>query len=135
MHHEEENSEKLENSSLNDTKNVLNPTKLSRPIDGSLYIPGVVGLNNIKANDYCNAVLQALTLVNPLRNDFSREENCSNVKRPSMLLQRFGELMRKLWNPRNFTEHVNLYHFFCIISTKFNGQTEEYKTIYKRKIS
>ncbi|CAG9856970.1 unnamed protein product [Phyllotreta striolata] len=85
MHHEEENSGKLEYSSLNDTKYVLNPTKFSRPIDGSLYIPCIVGLNNIKANDYCNGVLQALTLVNPLRNDFSRgEENCSNVKRPSI---------------------------------------------------
>ncbi|CAG9856622.1 unnamed protein product [Phyllotreta striolata] len=84
MHHEEENSGKLENSSLNDTKYVLNPTKLSRPIDGLLYIPCIVGLNNIKANDYCNAVLQAFTLVNPLRNDFSREENCSNVRRPSI---------------------------------------------------
>lgn len=33
-------------------------TKLSRAIDGSLYTPGIVGLNNIKANDYCNVVLQ-----------------------------------------------------------------------------
>ncbi|CAG9863856.1 unnamed protein product [Phyllotreta striolata] len=90
MHHEEENSGKLEStssadSSLNDSKYMLNPTKLSRPIDGSLYIPCIVGLDNIKANDYLNAVLQALTLVNPLRNDFSRgEENCGNVKRPSI---------------------------------------------------
>lgn len=58
-------------SSLDDIKYVLNPTftenhikyldtstKLSRAIDGSLYTPGIVGLNNIKANDYCNVVLQ-----------------------------------------------------------------------------
>lgn len=58
-------------SSLDDIKYVLNPTftekhiknldnstKLSRAIDGSLYMPGIVGLNNIKANDYCNVVLQ-----------------------------------------------------------------------------
>lgn len=32
--------------------------KLSRAIDGTLYLPGIVGLNNIKANDYCNVVLQ-----------------------------------------------------------------------------
>lgn len=39
-------------------KNVDTSTKLSRAIDGSLYMPGIVGLNNIKANDYCNVVLQ-----------------------------------------------------------------------------
>lgn len=32
--------------------------KLSRAIDGSMYSPGIVGMNNIKANDYCNVVLQ-----------------------------------------------------------------------------
>ena len=58
-------------SSLDDIKYVLNPTfdrdhiahldkndKLSRAIDGSMYSPGIVGMNNIKANDYCNVVLQ-----------------------------------------------------------------------------
>lgn len=58
-------------SSLDDIKYVLNPTfdraqiaqldksdKLSRAIDGSLYSPGIVGMNNIKANDYCNVILQ-----------------------------------------------------------------------------
>jgi len=32
--------------------------KLSRAIDGTMYLPGIVGLNNIKANDYCNVILQ-----------------------------------------------------------------------------
>ena len=58
-------------SSLDDIKYVLNPTfspenirhldkkdKVARSCDGTLYRPGVVGLNNIKANDYCNVVLQ-----------------------------------------------------------------------------
>jgi U4/U6.U5 tri-snRNP-associated protein 2 len=60
-------------SSLDDIKYVLNPTfkkaniavldvidKVSRSCDGTLYRPGVVGLNNIKANDYCNVVLQVI---------------------------------------------------------------------------
>lgn len=33
-------------------------TKMSRAIDGTMYMPGIVGLNNIKANDYCNVILQ-----------------------------------------------------------------------------
>ena len=54
---------------------VLNPTftnqqidlfavesKLSRAYDGTTYLPGIVGLNNIKANDYCNVVLQVMYL-------------------------------------------------------------------------
>lgn len=36
--------------------------KLSRAIDGTLYLPGIVGLNNIKANDYCNVILQVFKM-------------------------------------------------------------------------
>lgn len=63
-------------SSLDDIKYVLNPTftkehitlldstdKLSRAIDGTLYLPGIVGLNNIKANDYCNVILQVTMII------------------------------------------------------------------------
>lgn len=32
--------------------------KLYRAYDGTTYLPGIVGLNNIKANDYANVVLQ-----------------------------------------------------------------------------
>lgn len=31
--------------------------KMARAFDGTTYHPGVVGLNNIKANDYENVVL------------------------------------------------------------------------------
>ena len=48
----------------------------------------------------------------PLRNYFLREENYRGIKRPPgdrmfLLVQRFGELLRKLWNPRNFKAHVS----------------------------
>ncbi|EEC02862.1 ubiquitin specific peptidase, putative [Ixodes scapularis] len=119
-------------SSLDDITYVLRPTftkgdiirldlsdRLSRAYDGTTYLPGIVGLNNIKANDYCNVVLQAsaaglaaLSHVPPLRNYFLREENYAALKRPpgditSLIVQRFGELIRKLWNPRNFKAHVS----------------------------
>jgi U4/U6.U5 tri-snRNP-associated protein 2 len=61
---------------LDDIKYVLNPTfdkeliknldlssKLSRAIDGTMYLPGIVGLNNIKENDYCNVVLQVNLII------------------------------------------------------------------------
>jgi len=112
-------------SSLNDIIYVLNPTftdvmmrrldktpKLSRAYDGTTYLPGIVGLNNIKANDYCNVVLQSLSHVAPLRNYFLQEDSYKMIKRPPgdqafLLVQRFGELMRKLWNPMNFKAHVS----------------------------
>ncbi|CAM9154852.1 unnamed protein product, partial [Lampetra fluviatilis] len=86
--------------------------RLSRAYDGATYLPGIVGLNNIKANDYANAVLQALSNTPPLRNYFLEEGNYRGIRRPSgdssfMLVRRFGELMRKLWNPRNFKAHVS----------------------------
>lgn len=111
--------------SLEDIVYVLNPTflpeqisqvdgtsRLSRAYDGSTYLPGIVGLNNIKANDYCNVILQALSHVAPVRNYFLCEENYANIKRAPgdqmfILVQRFGELIRKLWNPRNFKAHVS----------------------------
>jgi len=112
-------------SSLEDIKYVLNPSfrkeqiaaldansKMSRAYDGILYLPGIVGLNNIKANDYCNVILHSLSNVLPIRDFFLRSENYKYVKRPPgdnmiLLLQRFGELVRKLWNPRHFKAHVS----------------------------
>ena len=59
--------------SLEDIKYVLCPTfsqehvmsvhqsrKLSIALDGTKYLPGIVGLNNIKANDYMNVILHTL---------------------------------------------------------------------------
>ncbi|EPB74732.1 ubiquitinyl hydrolase 1 [Ancylostoma ceylanicum] len=60
----------VDDPSLEDIKYVLRPTytkeliasldrqhRMARAYDDSTYFPGVVGLNNIKANDYCNVVL------------------------------------------------------------------------------
>ncbi|CAJ0590542.1 unnamed protein product [Cylicocyclus nassatus] len=115
----------VDDPSLEDIKYVLKPTytkelissldrqhRMARAYDDSTYFPGVVGLNNIKANDYCNVVLHALSHVTPLRDYFLREENYENIKRPpgdklSLLPKRFGELIRKLWNPKAFRTHVS----------------------------
>lgn len=32
-------------------------SKMSRAYDGTTYYPGIIGLNNIKSNDYANVVL------------------------------------------------------------------------------
>lgn len=84
-------------------------TKKSIAFDGTAYLPGIVGMNNIKANDYCNVILQALSNVKTIRDYFLKESNSDVISQDhsSLLLQRFGELLRKLWNPRNFKAHVS----------------------------
>ncbi|CAH8638272.1 unnamed protein product [Heterobilharzia americana] len=115
--------------SLEDITYLLNPTftaseisaldvnsKMVRAYNGLTYYPGVVGLNNIKANDYCNVILQMLSHISPLRDYFLNSKNYENSPMVSgdqmmLLVQRFGELIRKLWNPRNFKTHVSPHEF------------------------
>lgn len=87
---------------------------------GRKYIPGYIGMNNIKANDYFNVVMHALAHVAPLRNYFMLE----NLKDKSQLAQRFSTLVRKIWNPRAFKAHVSPHELLQAISLqsgkKFN---------------
>ncbi len=63
--------------SLNDIKFNLKPKielseidkiNASRALDGTEYIPGCIGLNNIKKTDYVNVVIQGLCRVPDFRN-------------------------------------------------------------------
>jgi len=76
----------------------------SRALDGSDYLPGMVGLNNIKETDFVNVTIQSLMRVTPLRNFFLIPENYQHSK--SSLVHRFGELTRKIWHGRNFKGQV-----------------------------
>lgn len=108
--------------SLSDIQYVLNPTfpeadvksgavgtGWARALDGSEYMPGLVGLNNMKANDYANVVIQAMLRITPLRDFFLRPENYAHCSAP--LVRRFGELVRKMCNPRAFKGHVSPHEF------------------------
>lgn len=122
----------VEDESLKDILHVLRPTfnedEISKldtykyPVqasDGKTYYPGIVGLNNLKYNDYCNVVFQALSHVIPLRNFFLVESNYAPVNPGDeryILAQRFGELIRKLWNPRNFKAHVSPHEMLQAIA-------------------
>ena len=61
-----------------------------------------------------NVILQALSHVEGVRNYFLDEKNYMHIlaTRPPgdqsfELVTRFGELIRKLWNPKNFKAHVS----------------------------
>ncbi|GJP53260.1 hypothetical protein CLOM_g12433 [Closterium sp. NIES-68] len=115
--------------SLDDIKSVLNPRfsaaqieqfdrskQWARALDGTDYIPGMVGLNNIKDTGYVNVIIQSLMRVTPLRNFFLLPANYtpashSPAAQPTPLVQRFGELVRKVWHPRNFKGQVSPHEF------------------------
>ncbi|KAL3344773.1 hypothetical protein AABB24_023956 [Solanum stoloniferum] len=108
--------------SLDDIIHVLNPRftqeqvkqldksrHWSRALDGSDYLPGTVGLNNIKETDFVNVTIQSLMRVTPLRNFFLIPENYQHNRSP--LVHRFGELTRKIWHARNFKGQVSPHEF------------------------
>jgi len=105
-------------SSLSDIQNMLAPKftsqavstldtvpVYSRGVDGSDYMPGLIGLNNIKNTDYVNVVVQSLARVPPLRDFFLVPENYAHVRSP--LVAEFGALVRKVWSPFNFKGQVS----------------------------
>eukprot|EP01138_Halocafeteria_seosinensis_P010201 gb/GECG01010418.1/.p1 GENE.gb/GECG01010418.1/~~gb/GECG01010418.1/.p1 ORF type:complete len:661 (+),score=87.53 gb/GECG01010418.1/:1-1983(+) len=105
-------------SSLRDIQNALDPqftheeienadfnTALSRDIMGVQYLPGFIGLNNLKRTDYVNVTVHALAHVLPLRDYFLQPSNYKDCT--SILVHKFGQLMRKIWSPGNFKSTVS----------------------------
>jgi len=106
---------------LDDIRHVLNPLltsqelssleeyKWARAVDGTYYMPGLVGLNNMKANDYANVVIQMLVRVPAIRDFFLVPKNYAGSN--SLIVKSFGELLRKIWNPRAFRGQVSPHQF------------------------
>ncbi|KAF7303026.1 putative mRNA-splicing protein ubp10 [Mycena kentingensis (nom. inval.)] len=90
---------------------ISNLSSLDKPsydLSNSAYLPGYVGLNNIKRNDHMNVIIHSLLHVPALRNylllsDFRGKE--------TELLKRFAGLAKKLWNPRLFKSQVSPHEF------------------------
>lgn len=121
----------INDSSLDDIRHVLYPRfsreqvlhldenrQWSRALDGSNYLPGMVGLNNIKETDFVNVTIQSLMRVTPLRNFFLIPENYQTSKSP--LVHRFGELTRKIWHARNFKGQVSPHEFLQAVMKESN---------------
>ena len=117
----------VHNSTLDDIKYVVNPTytrsevaRLDREervcwdLLGRKYVPGFVGLNNIKQNDYLNVVVHALAHVLPLRNFFMLEKLDGKPE----LVTRFSTLIRKIWNPKAFKAHVSPHELLQEVSLR-----------------
>ena len=92
----------------------------SEALDGQVFRPGTVGLNNLKASDYANVVFQSLNRVRPLRDFFldkARSSGCS-----SKVVRRFGEVVRKMWNPRAFKGQVSPHELMLAIAAESGGR-------------
>jgi len=95
--------------------------------EGKQYMPGMVGLNNKKANSYINVVVQILARVRPIR-DFFLIDNC-HTKSCSLLFKRTSELLKKIWYTKQFKGQVSPHQFLrAVISEskdKFSIVNEE----------
>ena len=117
----------VKSKSLDDIKFVSDPTytrtqvmaldreeKTAWALGDKKYIPGFIGMNNIKDNDYFNVVVQALSHIPPLRNYFMLEDFSTKPE----LVKRFSILIRKIWNPKAFKSHVSPHELLQEISLK-----------------
>ncbi|KAJ4388749.1 Ubiquitin carboxyl-terminal hydrolase 10 [Gnomoniopsis smithogilvyi] len=120
----------VKSKSLDDIKYVSDPRytraevaeidrkpRTSLTIGGREYVPGYVGMNNIKDNDYVNVVVQALSHVPLLRNFFILEDFSQSR---SELVKRTSILFRKIWNPRAFKSHVSPHELLQEVSLLSN---------------
>ena len=73
---------------------------------------GYVGLNNLKFNDYANVIFLILSHINPIRDFFLLQAKVPQ----SELVIRVGRLIRKIWNPKGFKDHVNPHELLQEIS-------------------
>ena len=123
----------IEDASLDDVRAALAPRftneearrtsqakQWRRGLDGSEYLAGAVGLNNLKHTTYVNATLQAFARVEPLRLFFLNRREVLN-RRAGALAARFGELTRKMWNPRAFKGQVSPHEFMRAVVASSGG--------------
>lgn len=117
----------VKSKSLDDIKYVSDPRytkeevldldrrqRTSFTLTGKPYVPGFVGMNNIKQNDYLNVIVQSLSHASPLRNFFLLTDFTSSPE----LVKRTSILFRKIWNPRAFKSHVSPHELLQEISLR-----------------
>eukprot|EP00747_Dinoflagellata_sp_TGD_P145267 gnl/TRDRNA2_/TRDRNA2_176573_c1_seq2.p1 gnl/TRDRNA2_/TRDRNA2_176573_c1~~gnl/TRDRNA2_/TRDRNA2_176573_c1_seq2.p1 ORF type:complete len:389 (-),score=-22.00 gnl/TRDRNA2_/TRDRNA2_176573_c1_seq2:171-1337(-) len=88
----------------------------SYTINGKEYMPGLIGINNMKAHNYVNVILQIIARVRPLR-DFFLKKN-TYCEKSSLLLRRTGELLKRIWNPRQFKGQVSPHEFLRAVMSE-----------------
>ncbi|KAF8899155.1 spindle pole body protein [Infundibulicybe gibba] len=106
----------------NSIDNLASPTYLTKPsydLASKAYLPGYIGLNNIKRNDHMNVIIHSLLHIPPLR-DYLLLSNFRGKE--SELLKRFAGLAKKLWNPRLFKSQVSPHEFLQEVNRASSGK-------------
>jgi len=97
------------------------PQKLAT--DGSKYWTGLIGMNNIKHNDYINVVIQGLAQVPKFRDHFLVRTFAGNKQTSDrIMLRRLGELLRKLWKNHHYRPHVSPHEFLQSVVIESKGR-------------
>jgi U4/U6.U5 tri-snRNP-associated protein 2 len=129
---------KVEDPSLSNIIHVLNPrftpsqiaslnhlpSSPASDLSSSPYLPGYIGLNNIKANDYQNVILHSLLHIPPIR-DFLLSPTTPQLqpeKKPTELVKKLAELCRKVWNPELFKAQVSPHEFLQEVGLASEGR-------------
>jgi uncharacterized UBP type Zn finger protein len=112
-------SPSFEKSSLPKASSLEYVSMPSYDLAGKPYIPGYIGMNNLKRHDHMNVVIHALLHVPPLRDYLllSRFQG----KEPE-LLKRFATFAKKVWNPRLFKSQVSPHEFLQEVGRASNGK-------------
>ncbi|KYN96971.1 putative U4/U6.U5 tri-snRNP-associated protein 2 [Plasmodium gaboni] len=118
-------------ASLNDIKYFLKPTYnkeqvehlcfnsvLGKSLDGGDFLPGLVGLNNLKNTDYCNVIIQLICSIIPIRNTLLLYEYKENIAKNIIVV--LSELIKKIYNPRNFKGVVSPHEFLQAVGIESN---------------
>ncbi len=128
----------INDSSFDDIKNNLKPnytkdnigdidynSNNSYSLEGKKFIPGYVGLNNVKKNDYFNVIIQAFSHLEKIRNFFllyNLDKNFDEKMYLEIFVKRLSELNKKIWNKNNFKDHVNPIETLQILPKLSNQQ-------------
>jgi U4/U6.U5 tri-snRNP-associated protein 2 len=102
--------------------NSSSPEYVAKPsydLSSKPYIPGYVGLNNIKRHDHMNVIIHSLLHVSPLR-DYLLLSHFNGKE--SELLRRFAALAKKIWNPRLFKSQVSPHEFLQEVGRASGGK-------------
>lgn len=97
-------------------------TLYTHALDGTDYLPGVVGLNNTKSTDWLNVVVQALSRVPIIRNHYiavtDYKATLPDGSFKNEMARRFGEILCKMWNAENFKGHVSPHEILQAVSAE-----------------
>lgn len=105
---------------------------LAKDIHGNSYLPGFIGLNNLKSMQYVNVVLHALSHVKPLRNYFLTKSTTVSITSggistaataSTQLAHMFSSIISKMWSKDNFKSVISPVEFLELVHGRFSLTT------------